>query len=91
MISCRVEESRSHRPIRDFGVRVEIDGRYSHMITALRRERGRISFAIEKATRRRGVDLQVLFASAAQDQTAMSENRHVARFSVSRCDITPLS
>ncbi len=94
VVSCRVRASESTA---DFGVRVEVNGSYSHMLAAIAPERGRISFALPRASRVRGIDLQLVAAVpiTAQDGlgfgAAVAGRRRVTAFSVSRCDITPLS
>lgn len=94
VVSCRVKAGQDGV---DYGVRVEVDGTYSHMIPALSTESGRISFALPRSNRTRGIDLQIV---AGRKRTAQNSpgfgavvvgQRKVVRFAVSRCDITPVS
>lgn len=94
VVSCRV---RTDTASADFGVRVAVDEAHAQMIPALAPSRGRVSFAIRRANRARGIDLQLVAARPITGSDGLGIGGVIAGqrlpvpFSVSRCDITPLS
>lgn len=94
VVSCRV---RTNSDSADFGVRVAADDAYAQMLPALAPRQGRVSFAIRRASRARGIDLQIVAARPITGADGLGLGGVIAGqrlpvpFSVSRCDVTPLA